>query len=179
MTVKVSKYEVWQRKAAQRLRRGVPAILRAKKFRKQAEKIKAQEQAIFHRPLISLPSKLPPVLLATDNYVNHKWARCQPFAQSLEGEKKRLGDYSFVSDVISVAVLFDLPCPVRAHQSLPLLSSTTSWPSGPILLPSPKPPTHPSLAHRHAFTFFLFEVFRSLSFSHWHKRHKHKWWTKS
>ncbi|XP_035520505.1 insulin-like growth factor 2b [Morone saxatilis] len=72
VTVKYSKYEVWQRKAAQRLRRGVPAILRAKKYRRQAEKIKAQEQAIFHRPLISLPSKLPPVLLATDNYVNHK-----------------------------------------------------------------------------------------------------------
>ncbi|XP_044049632.1 insulin-like growth factor 2b isoform X1 [Siniperca chuatsi] len=72
VTVKYSKYEMWQRKAAQRLRRGVPAILRAKKFRRQAEKIKAQEQAIFHRPLISLPSKLPPVLLATDNYVNHK-----------------------------------------------------------------------------------------------------------
>ncbi|XP_029379287.1 insulin-like growth factor 2 [Echeneis naucrates] len=72
VTVKYSKYEVWQRKAAQRLRRGVPAILRAKKFRRQAEKIKAQEQEIFHRPLISLPSKLPPVLLATDNYVNHK-----------------------------------------------------------------------------------------------------------
>nr|AIY31586.1 insulin-like growth factor II precursor [Platichthys stellatus] len=72
VTVKYSKYEVWQRKAAQRLRRGVPAILRAKKFRRQADKIKAQEQAVFHRPLISLPSKLPPVLLATDNYVNHK-----------------------------------------------------------------------------------------------------------
>ncbi|XP_056290563.1 insulin-like growth factor II [Pseudoliparis swirei] len=71
-TMKYSKYEVWQRKAAQRLRRGVPAILRAKKFRRQAEKIKAQEQAVFHRTLISLPSKLPPVLLATDNYVNHK-----------------------------------------------------------------------------------------------------------
>ncbi|XP_051807902.1 insulin-like growth factor 2b [Acanthochromis polyacanthus] len=72
VTVKYSKYEVWQRKAAQRLRRGVPAILRAKKFRRQAEKIKAQEQSIFHRPLISLPSKLPPVLLTTDNFVNHK-----------------------------------------------------------------------------------------------------------
>nr|ABC60238.1 insulin-like growth factor 2 [Poeciliopsis monacha] len=71
-TVKYSKYEVWQRKAAQRLRRGVPAILRAKKFRRQAEKIKAKEQAIFHRPLISLPSKLPPVLHTTDNLVNHK-----------------------------------------------------------------------------------------------------------
>uniref|UniRef100_A0A8C5G8A5 Insulin-like growth factor 2 n=1 Tax=Gouania willdenowi TaxID=441366 RepID=A0A8C5G8A5_GOUWI len=71
-TVNYSKFEVWQRKAAQRLRRGVPAILRAKKFRRQAEKIKAQEQSIFHRPLISLPSKLPPVLLTTDNFVNHK-----------------------------------------------------------------------------------------------------------
>uniref|UniRef100_A0A1A7YDJ5 Insulin-like growth factor 2 n=1 Tax=Iconisemion striatum TaxID=60296 RepID=A0A1A7YDJ5_9TELE len=68
----VNKYEVWQRKAAQRLRRGVPAILRAKKFRRQAEKIKAREQSIFHRPLISLPTKLPPVLHTTDNFVNHK-----------------------------------------------------------------------------------------------------------
>uniref|UniRef100_A0A3B3TNP5 Insulin-like growth factor 2 n=1 Tax=Poecilia latipinna TaxID=48699 RepID=A0A3B3TNP5_9TELE len=72
VTVKYSRYEVWQRKAAQRLRRGVPAILRAKKFRRQAEKIKAKEQAIFHRPLISLPSKLPPVLHTMDNFVNHK-----------------------------------------------------------------------------------------------------------
>lgn len=72
MTVKYSKYEVWQRKAAQRLRRGVPAILRARKFKRHAEKIKAKEQAIFHRPLISLPSKLPPVLLTTDNFVSHK-----------------------------------------------------------------------------------------------------------
>lgn len=163
--MKYSKYEVWQRKAAQRLRRGVPAILRAKKFRGQAEKIKAQEQAIFHRPLISLPSKLPPVLLTTDNYVNHKWARCQPFAQTrVWREKKRLGDYSFVSDVISVAVHFDLPCPVRAHQSLPLLSSTTSWPPAPFLMPAqPHPPPPP--AHKHAFTFFLSELFRSLSLS--------------
>lgn len=72
VTVKYSKYEVWQRKAAQRLRRGVPAILRARKSKRHAEKIKAEEQAIFHRPLISLPSKLPPVLLTTDNFVNHK-----------------------------------------------------------------------------------------------------------
>uniref|UniRef100_A0A3P8NGM0 Insulin-like growth factor 2 n=1 Tax=Astatotilapia calliptera TaxID=8154 RepID=A0A3P8NGM0_ASTCA len=72
VTVKYSKYEVWQRKAAQRLRRGVPAILRARKFKRHAEKIKAKEQAIFHRPLISLPSKLPPVLLTTDNFVSHK-----------------------------------------------------------------------------------------------------------
>ncbi|KAM8861917.1 insulin-like growth factor 2 isoform 2-T2 [Synchiropus picturatus] len=72
VTLKYSKYDAWQKRAAQRLRRGVPAILRAKKFRRQAEQIKAKEQAIFHRPLISLPSKLPPVLLTTDSYVNHK-----------------------------------------------------------------------------------------------------------
>ncbi|XP_023206135.1 insulin-like growth factor II [Xiphophorus maculatus] len=67
-----SGYELWDKNAARRLRRGVPAILRAKKFRRQAEKIKAKEQAIFHRSLINLPSKLPPVLHTTDNFVNHK-----------------------------------------------------------------------------------------------------------
>lgn len=87
--------------------------------------------------------------------------------QEFGGRKKRLGDYSFVSDVISVAVLFDLPCPVRAHQSLPLLSSTTSWPPGPFSNgpPQPHPSTHPPPAHKHAFTFFLSELFRSLSLS--------------
>ncbi|CAL8356888.1 unnamed protein product [Lota lota] len=71
---KLSSYAVWDRKAAQRLRRGIPAILRARKFRRQAEKAKAkaQEQTMSHRPLISLPSKLPPVLLSTDNFVSHK-----------------------------------------------------------------------------------------------------------
>ncbi|KAJ3596088.1 hypothetical protein NHX12_002497, partial [Muraenolepis orangiensis] len=43
---KLSQYAVWDRKAAQRLRRGIPAILRAR----------------------NLPSQMPPVLLATDNY---------------------------------------------------------------------------------------------------------------
>ncbi|KAL0154712.1 hypothetical protein M9458_048975, partial [Cirrhinus mrigala] len=62
VTVKYSKYDLWQRKAAQRLRRGVPAILRAKK---------AQEQLHHHRPLITLPSKLPPILLPTEDYVSH------------------------------------------------------------------------------------------------------------
>nr|ABC60251.1 insulin-like growth factor 2 [Cnesterodon decemmaculatus] len=70
--LRVDEYKEWQSNAAQRLRRGVPAILRSKKFRRQAEKIKAKEQAIFHRPLISLPSKLAPLLHTTDNFVNHK-----------------------------------------------------------------------------------------------------------
>ncbi|XP_048825732.1 insulin-like growth factor II isoform X1 [Brienomyrus brachyistius] len=43
LTVKYSKYIIWQRKAAQRLRRGIPSILRAK-CRRQAGKMKAQEQ---------------------------------------------------------------------------------------------------------------------------------------
>ncbi|XP_051979038.1 insulin-like growth factor II [Xyrauchen texanus] len=72
VTVRYSKYDVWQRKAAQRLRRGVPAILRAKKFRRQAERIKAQEQLHHYRPLITLSSKLPPIHLPTENYVSHK-----------------------------------------------------------------------------------------------------------
>ncbi|MBN3318480.1 IGF2 factor, partial [Atractosteus spatula] len=73
LTVKYSKYDVWQRKAAQRLRRGVPAILRARKFRHQAEKVKAQEQLLFHKPLITLPSKLPPaVQSSTEKSVSHK-----------------------------------------------------------------------------------------------------------
>ncbi|XP_036399401.1 insulin-like growth factor II [Megalops cyprinoides] len=72
LTVKYSKYEVWQRKAAQRLRRGVPAILRARKFRRQAEDVEVQEQADFHRPLITLPSKLPSATLATERHISHK-----------------------------------------------------------------------------------------------------------
>lgn len=85
--------------------------------------------------------------------------------KSLEGEKK---DYSFVSDVISVAVLFDLPCPVRAHQFLPLLSSTTSWPPGPFLLP---PQPHPPIllrqtnmpSHSSCLNSFVPSLFQSLT----------------
>ncbi|XP_066522924.1 insulin-like growth factor 2b [Hoplias malabaricus] len=71
VTVKYSKYDQWQRRAAQRLRRGIPAILR-RKFRRQAEKNKAQEQADSHKPLLSLPSKLPPVWHPTEDYVSQK-----------------------------------------------------------------------------------------------------------
>ncbi|XP_018955405.1 insulin-like growth factor II [Cyprinus carpio] len=59
--VKYSKYEVWQRKAAQRLRRGVPSILLARKFRRQVEKIQDEEQASFHRPLMTLPDRHPAI----------------------------------------------------------------------------------------------------------------------
>ncbi|XP_051558220.1 insulin-like growth factor II isoform X2 [Myxocyprinus asiaticus] len=62
LSVKYSKYEVWQRKAAQRLRRGVPSILLARNFRRQVEKIKDEEQTNFHRPLITLPDRYPEIL---------------------------------------------------------------------------------------------------------------------
>nr|XP_055064893.1 insulin-like growth factor 2a [Misgurnus anguillicaudatus] len=59
--LKYSKYEVWQRKDAQRLRRGVPSILLAKKFRRELEKVQEREQIDLHRPLITLPDRRPSI----------------------------------------------------------------------------------------------------------------------
>lgn len=94
-------------------------------------------------PANCLPSCSPRTTMSTTN----EPAASPCTDKSLEGEK-RLGDYSFVSDVISVAVLFDLLCPVRAHQSLPLRSSTTSWPPGPFRMP-PTPQPNPPILLRH------------------------------
>ncbi|KAK2867491.1 hypothetical protein Q8A67_025608 [Cirrhinus molitorella] len=38
----------------------------------QAERIRAQKPPHHHRPLITLPSKLPPILLPKEDYVSHK-----------------------------------------------------------------------------------------------------------
>ncbi|KAI2662446.1 Insulin-like growth factor II [Labeo rohita] len=70
--VKYSKYEVWQKKAAQRLRRGVPSILLARKFRRQVERIQEQEQASFHRPLMTLPDRHPAILPHIQINTSHK-----------------------------------------------------------------------------------------------------------
>ncbi|XP_017571918.1 insulin-like growth factor 2a [Pygocentrus nattereri] len=70
LNVRFSKYEVWQQKA-QRLRRGVPNILRAKRFRRQAENIQAQEESDFHRPLMTVPNRRPPMLSRSHNHANH------------------------------------------------------------------------------------------------------------
>ncbi|XP_035251697.1 insulin-like growth factor II isoform X2 [Anguilla anguilla] len=73
VAVRYSKYEAWQRKAAQRLRRGVPGVLRARKLRRQAERARAREQARSHRPLIILPSRDPPPAAApTETRAVHK-----------------------------------------------------------------------------------------------------------
>ncbi|XP_030621953.1 insulin-like growth factor 2a [Chanos chanos] len=71
-TVKHSRYVVCQRKAAQRLRRGVPAFLRTRKFRRQAEKILSQEQGDSHRPLIPLPNRRPPFLSHSTTQTHRK-----------------------------------------------------------------------------------------------------------
>lgn len=59
--VKYTKYEVWQRKTAQRLRRGVPSILLAKKFRREVVLVQEKEQVDLHRPLITLPNRHPSI----------------------------------------------------------------------------------------------------------------------
>ncbi|XP_053576481.1 insulin-like growth factor II [Bombina bombina] len=55
---KYSKYEIWQRKSTQRLRRGIPAIIRARQYRWQVKQIEEAEQTALHRPL-TLPMKRP------------------------------------------------------------------------------------------------------------------------
>ncbi|XP_073514844.1 insulin-like growth factor 2 [Phyllobates terribilis] len=56
---KYSKYDIWQRKSTQRLRRGVPAIVRARQYRLRVQQIEESQQVIAHRPLSTLPAKQP------------------------------------------------------------------------------------------------------------------------
>ncbi|XP_077453393.1 insulin-like growth factor 2 [Stigmatopora argus] len=64
VAIKHFRYEQWQRKAAQRLRRGVPAILRPRKARRQQQQQKkkgAEEGRPRPRPHRPLIGKLPPL----------------------------------------------------------------------------------------------------------------------
>uniref|UniRef100_A0A8B9HF48 Insulin-like growth factor 2 n=1 Tax=Astyanax mexicanus TaxID=7994 RepID=A0A8B9HF48_ASTMX len=70
INVKFTKYEVWQQKA-QRLRRGVPNILRARNFRREAEKAQAQEGADIHRPLMTVPNQRPAMLPPAHSHAPH------------------------------------------------------------------------------------------------------------
>ncbi|XP_044125158.1 insulin-like growth factor II [Bufo gargarizans] len=56
---KYSKYDIWQRKSTQRLRRGVPAIVRARQYRWRVQQIEESQQVLSHRPLTTLPVKQP------------------------------------------------------------------------------------------------------------------------
>ncbi|XP_026637305.1 insulin-like growth factor II isoform X1 [Microtus ochrogaster] len=55
---KFFQYDTW-RKSAQRLRRGLPALLRARRGRMLARELQAFREANRHRPLIALPPKDP------------------------------------------------------------------------------------------------------------------------
>ncbi|XP_066509248.1 insulin-like growth factor II [Hoplias malabaricus] len=70
INVRFSKYEVWQQKA-QRLRRGLPNILRARQFRWQAENVQAQEETDLHQPLMTVPNRHPPMLPRSHSHVSH------------------------------------------------------------------------------------------------------------
>lgn len=56
---KYSKYDIWQRKSTQRLRRGVPAIVRARQYRWRVQQVEESQQVISHRPLTTLPVQQP------------------------------------------------------------------------------------------------------------------------
>ncbi|KAI5088654.1 insulin-like growth factor 2a precursor [Silurus meridionalis] len=60
LNVMLSNYDPWQRTAAQRLRRGIPLVLRSRKFKRLAKKTREdQEQPEFHRPLMAVPKRSP------------------------------------------------------------------------------------------------------------------------
>lgn len=63
--MRLSQYELWQWTDAQRLRRGIPPILRSRKFKRLAEKIQDQEQPNFHRPLMTVSSISPQITHAS------------------------------------------------------------------------------------------------------------------
>ncbi|XP_018418161.1 PREDICTED: insulin-like growth factor II isoform X2 [Nanorana parkeri] len=54
---KHSKYDIWQRKPTQshRLRRGVPAIVLARQYRRWVRQIEESQQFLSHRPLTTSP----------------------------------------------------------------------------------------------------------------------------
>ncbi|KAG8438149.1 hypothetical protein GDO86_008730 [Hymenochirus boettgeri] len=56
---KGSKYDIWQRKSVQRLRRGVPAIVRARQYRLLMQQVEESDQALSHRPFTTLPVTQP------------------------------------------------------------------------------------------------------------------------
>ncbi|KAK1802237.1 hypothetical protein P4O66_021909, partial [Electrophorus voltai] len=72
VNVRFSKYDVWQQRATQRLRRGVPSIFHARRFMRQVDKIRAQEETDSHRPLMTMPSRHPPILHRTQRHASQK-----------------------------------------------------------------------------------------------------------
>ncbi|XP_062845577.1 insulin-like growth factor 2a [Trichomycterus rosablanca] len=67
LNVRPPRYELWQRTAAQRLRRGIHAILRHRNSKRPSETIphhRDQERSDFHRPLMPVSSRSPPTIMS-------------------------------------------------------------------------------------------------------------------
>ncbi|XP_015282100.1 PREDICTED: insulin-like growth factor II [Gekko japonicus] len=56
---KYSKYDIWQKKSSQRPQRGVPNMVRARRYRWQTEGLQESEESKAHRPLVVLPTQKP------------------------------------------------------------------------------------------------------------------------
>uniref|UniRef100_A0A8D0GD38 Insulin-like growth factor 2 n=1 Tax=Sphenodon punctatus TaxID=8508 RepID=A0A8D0GD38_SPHPU len=69
---KYSKYDVWQKKSSQRLKREVPRILRAHRYRWQVEELQESDETKVHRPLIILPSQKPVMQVSSEPSGNQK-----------------------------------------------------------------------------------------------------------
>ncbi|XP_042197411.1 insulin-like growth factor II isoform X1 [Callorhinchus milii] len=59
LAAKYSKYDFWQKKSAQRLRRGIAPSLAAQRIRRQFEEIQSKQRVRMHKPLLTLPAKPP------------------------------------------------------------------------------------------------------------------------
>ncbi|XP_077316846.1 insulin-like growth factor 2 isoform X1 [Lithobates pipiens] len=70
--IKHSKYDIWQRKPTQshRLRRGVPAIVRARQYRRWVRQIEETQELLSHRPLTTSPIT-PPRSIQQDSESSH------------------------------------------------------------------------------------------------------------
>lgn len=96
---KYSKYDVWQRKTTQRLRRGVPAILRARHYRWQAEALENSKEVRLSHPLTATRTQHTLLVRApSETSDRRKWTSClttgrlTSFLFYLLGTTKRRGD---------------------------------------------------------------------------------------
>ncbi|XP_013916418.1 PREDICTED: insulin-like growth factor II [Thamnophis sirtalis] len=56
---KYSKYDIWQKKSSQRPQRGLPNVLRARRYRWQTEGLQESEESKNHRSMVVLPTQTP------------------------------------------------------------------------------------------------------------------------
>ncbi|XP_048401839.1 insulin-like growth factor II [Stegostoma tigrinum] len=59
LVAKYSKYDFWQKRSAQRLRRGIPPSFMAQRLRRQVEEVQSLQYVKTHKPLLTLPVKPP------------------------------------------------------------------------------------------------------------------------